>query len=97
MPEAAAANQSARKRKTTKPRANVDGASWLVLMLDDIEVHTSAAALRKSGLPLSAIAAFLQKKYRLNDPKRGRPDKAFNAIRALILAENAIISDAGNA
>jgi hypothetical protein len=43
---------------------------------------TPAAALRKSGLPLSAIAAFLQKKFKLNDPKKAREADAFNALRA---------------
>jgi hypothetical protein len=84
MPEAA--NPAA--RETSTPRANVDAALWLVLNLGDIEVWTSARAL---GMPIAPFAAILQKKFKLADPKKAKPDKAFNALRALILKEDAII------
>jgi hypothetical protein len=88
-----AANQT---RKRTKPRAPIEASSWLILDLDGIKVFTSAAVLRRNGLPIASIAAFLQKKFKLNNPKKARPDKAFNALRALILKEDAIIHPEGH-
>jgi hypothetical protein len=88
-----AAKQSARKRR--KPRANVDNELWLILDLDGIgQVWTSAAALR---MPVAPIAALLQKKYKLNDPKKARPAAAFNAISRVILPADAIIHEEGRA
>jgi hypothetical protein len=77
--------------------ARCENALWLVLDLDGIKVWTSASALRRNGMPITSTAAFLQKKFKLNDPKKARPDKAFNALRALLLPENAIISEEGHA
>lgn len=84
-------------RKRTTPRENVENALWLVLQLGDVEVWTSARALRKSGLRIAWIAEFLQRKYQLTDPKRARPIEAFSALLAAILPAKAVIHEQGHA